>query len=144
MYNVAQKPKPYFARRGYPGSVSFQRVIIHCVFFLAFIPTSVFGASSTSFIEFSTSGPQNLFGNTFDSVLVDDFFGISDGRNGESNDWNFSGGLNIGGINASGSSSGRVGIEMSLTVDAGRFEQVYAPFDAGFEFTYADLSLIHI
>ena len=102
------------------------------------LPLPGHGATTSNFVQFDTQVPQGLFGNSWSPKILDrEFFGISDGRNGENDSWNFDGDVSLGSaVFLGGTSKGRVGLEFDLTVDAGSL-QASVPYDAGFDFTYA-------
>ncbi len=119
-----------------------QAILILC---LALLPPSlVHAASSGHDLMFETSG-QGVWGPEVDPQFLNDYFiGISDGRLGQDgtpeNDlWDFELPLHPV-VPIYGTSSGRIGLELNLNVDAGSVDFTLPYEDAGVSFSYAAFS----
>ena len=83
-----------------------------------FVPILVHAASSVQNMTFETSGQGVWHPSVNPQFLDNHFIGISDGRSGENNIWDFELPLHPV-LPIYGTSTGRVGLEIDLNVDAG-------------------------
>ncbi len=103
------------------------------------LPASVHAATATQSITFDSTG-QGIWHPSVDPQFLDGhFIGISDGRAGENDLWNFALPLHPV-LPVYGISSGRVGLELDLNVDAGSVDTYLVYDQAGLGFSYADFA----